>query len=253
MERGGYIPTGYKFDPVVLSAELPWSSTRRGMRCASLNPKERRRMPAKAIGMLLQLMNTADGYAISRHVDKKPLIAASRADSADCGRCARDRGQEDRRGSPGRTNARHRATPRQSRKLKPMSTAERKAQPMQQQAQADAQPMRKRQPRTGASRRSKGPGGYGRKPDGIGGGSHRGSGRCRPGSLDCAAGAAERAQADSDKAAMRAQLSEQLNKILETRDSARGLIVSMSDVLFDTGKYSLKPAHGRNWPRLPES
>jgi outer membrane protein OmpA-like peptidoglycan-associated protein len=47
-------------------------------------------------------------------------------------------------------------------------------------------------------------------------------------------------QANSDKAAMRAQLSEQLNRILATRDSARGLIVSMSDVLFDTGKYSLK-------------
>ena len=40
---------------------------------------------------------------------------------------------------------------------------------------------------------------------------------------------------------MRAQLSEQLNRILATRDSARGLIVSMSDVLFDTGQYSLKP------------
>jgi outer membrane protein OmpA-like peptidoglycan-associated protein len=40
--------------------------------------------------------------------------------------------------------------------------------------------------------------------------------------------------------AMRARLSEQLNSILQTRDSARGLIVSMSDVLFDTGKYSLK-------------
>ena len=37
------------------------------------------------------------------------------------------------------------------------------------------------------------------------------------------------------------ELSEQLNSILQTRDSARGLIVSMSDVLFDTGKYSLKP------------
>ena len=47
-------------------------------------------------------------------------------------------------------------------------------------------------------------------------------------------------QAVSDKAAMRAQLSEQLNKILATRDSARGLIVSMSDVLFDSGQYSLK-------------
>jgi outer membrane protein OmpA-like peptidoglycan-associated protein len=48
-------------------------------------------------------------------------------------------------------------------------------------------------------------------------------------------------QSDNDKAAMRVRLSEQLNKILETRDTARGLIVSMSDVLFDTGKYSLKP------------
>jgi outer membrane protein OmpA-like peptidoglycan-associated protein len=48
-------------------------------------------------------------------------------------------------------------------------------------------------------------------------------------------------QALSDKAAMRAKLIEQLNLILETRDSARGLIISMSDVLFDTGQYSLKP------------
>jgi outer membrane protein OmpA-like peptidoglycan-associated protein len=48
-------------------------------------------------------------------------------------------------------------------------------------------------------------------------------------------------KADTEKATMRAQLSEQLNRILVTRDSARGLIVSMSDVLFDTGKYSLKP------------
>jgi len=48
-------------------------------------------------------------------------------------------------------------------------------------------------------------------------------------------------QADTDKAAMRAKLSEQLNSILQTRDSARGLIVSMSDVLFDTGRFSLKP------------
>jgi outer membrane protein OmpA-like peptidoglycan-associated protein len=48
-------------------------------------------------------------------------------------------------------------------------------------------------------------------------------------------------QADTDKAAMRARLAEQLNSILQTRDSARGLIVSMSDVLFDSGRYSLKP------------
>ena len=47
--------------------------------------------------------------------------------------------------------------------------------------------------------------------------------------------------AENDKAAMRARLSLQLNAILQTRDTARGLIVSMSDVLFDSGKYTLKP------------
>ena len=48
-------------------------------------------------------------------------------------------------------------------------------------------------------------------------------------------------QAENDKASLRARLSQQLNSVLQTRDSARGLIVNMSDVLFDTAKYTLKP------------
>ncbi len=50
------------------------------------------------------------------------------------------------------------------------------------------------------------------------------------------------AQAEKDKADMRAQLLAQLNAVLQTQDSARGLIVNMSDVLFDFGQYTLKPA-----------
>ena len=49
------------------------------------------------------------------------------------------------------------------------------------------------------------------------------------------------AQAEAEKAQLRAQLLAQLNSILQTRDSARGLIVNMSGVLFDTGRYTLKP------------
>ncbi|MES1258006.1 MAG: OmpA family protein [Acidobacteriota bacterium] len=49
-----------------------------------------------------------------------------------------------------------------------------------------------------------------------------------------------RAQAEKDRAALREQLRNQLNLVLETRDTARGLIVNMSDVLFDTGKYTLR-------------
>ena len=47
-------------------------------------------------------------------------------------------------------------------------------------------------------------------------------------------------QAESDKAALRSRLSQQLNSVLQTRDSARGLIVNMSDVLFDTGAFTLR-------------
>ncbi|HKV49211.1 MAG TPA: OmpA family protein, partial [Candidatus Acidoferrales bacterium] len=49
------------------------------------------------------------------------------------------------------------------------------------------------------------------------------------------------ARADAEKTDLRKQLLAQLNSILQTNDSARGLIVNMSDVLFDTGSYTLKP------------
>ena len=50
-----------------------------------------------------------------------------------------------------------------------------------------------------------------------------------------------RLKAEQDQAQLRQQLLAQLNSILQTRDTARGLIVNMSDVLFDTGRFTLKP------------
>jgi len=47
-------------------------------------------------------------------------------------------------------------------------------------------------------------------------------------------------QAEADKTQMRARMLQQLNQVLETKDTARGLIVNMPDVLFDTGKADLK-------------
>jgi outer membrane protein OmpA-like peptidoglycan-associated protein len=40
---------------------------------------------------------------------------------------------------------------------------------------------------------------------------------------------------------LRAQLLEQFNRVLDTRDTPRGLVVNMGDVLFDTGKFNLRP------------
>ncbi len=52
-----------------------------------------------------------------------------------------------------------------------------------------------------------------------------------------AAEEAQRAQAAT--AALRAQLLKQLNDVLQTTDTPRGLVVNMADVLFETGKYAL--------------
>jgi outer membrane protein OmpA-like peptidoglycan-associated protein len=54
--------------------------------------------------------------------------------------------------------------------------------------------------------------------------------------------ARQRAQLETEKAELRSRLLKQFSLILQTRDTARGLIVNMSDVLFDSGKASLRPA-----------
>src|SRR5260370_423219 len=50
-----------------------------------------------------------------------------------------------------------------------------------------------------------------------------------------------RQQAEKEKQDLRARLLQQLNTILSTRDTARGLIANMSDVLFKTGSFELLP------------
>ena len=49
----------------------------------------------------------------------------------------------------------------------------------------------------------------------------------------------EAARAQAATAALRAQLLQQLNEVLQTTDTPRGLVVNMADVLFETGKYAL--------------
>jgi outer membrane protein OmpA-like peptidoglycan-associated protein len=66
---------------------------------------------------------------------------------------------------------------------------------------------------------------------------------------------AERARQDAERAErerqeLRARLLDQFNRILETRDTPRGLVVTMADVLFDTGKYDLRSTAREKLARL---
>jgi len=50
------------------------------------------------------------------------------------------------------------------------------------------------------------------------------------------------AKADHEKQELRQQLAMQLNSVLQTRDTSKGLVVNMSDVIFDSGASTLSPA-----------
>lgn len=201
MERGGYLPTGYKFDPVVMNADLPleFFEARNALRIAESEGAER--YASASYQHAVELMKTADEYATRKHVDKKPLIAVAR-EAVQTAEDAREIAVK-KIGEEYLANERQTSSDAQAKSQAQAADATR----LQQQAEANAAKAQV--------------------------------------DADQAHVVAQQAQqgehkAIADKAAMRAQLSEQLNKILETRDSARGLIVSMSDVLFDTGKYTLK-------------
>jgi outer membrane protein OmpA-like peptidoglycan-associated protein len=227
MERGGYIPTGYKFDPVVLDAKLPleFLEARNALRIAKSEGAEQ--FAADSYQHADQLMNTADGYATDHHSDKKQLIATSRETvqtAEDAREIAIKRIESDRA-----VNER-------------LDSANAQA---QSQAQADEATRQKEKAQSAAAQAQSA---TAQAQSDLAANQAASTAQINAAQADAdqSRALAQQAQqnvqnADSEKAAMRAQLSEQLNKILETRDSARGLIISMSDVLFDTGQYSLKP------------
>jgi outer membrane protein OmpA-like peptidoglycan-associated protein len=65
--------------------------------------------------------------------------------------------------------------------------------------------------------------------------------RAEAAAAEAQARAAAANKSATDANAVREKLRSQLNSVLATSESARGLIVNMSDVLFDTGRYTLKP------------
>ena len=78
LERGGYIPTGYKFDPVVLNAKLPleFFEARNALRIAQSEGAEQ--YATDSYQHAVKLMDQADGYATEKNTPKKQLIAVSR-------------------------------------------------------------------------------------------------------------------------------------------------------------------------------
>ena len=248
LERGGYIPTGYKFDPVVLNTKLPleFFEARNALRIAQSEGAET--YANDSYQRAVQLMDKTDQYATSDHIDKKPLIAAAReaVQTAEDARAIAVKKIEQER----LENERQAAVNAQAQTQAQADDATRqKVQAQSDQARAElasAQAMADAaKARTDAADAQSAAAKA--KSDMVDSQVASASAlTAAQADADQSRLAAQQSQltaqqAEADKIAMRTRLSEQLNKILQTRDSARGLIVSMSDVLFDTGKYSLKP------------
>ena len=248
MERGGYIPTGYKFDPVVLKANLPleFFEARNAVRIAQSEGAEQ--YASDSYQHAVKLMATADDYATRKHVDTKPLIAVSRevVQTAEDARAIAVRKMDEVRLANERQNSADAQAKAQSqaddatRQKEQAQSDEAKALAAKTQAESDAA---KAQSDAATAQAATAKAQADAANSQAASANAVASAQADADQARLAAQAAQQAaaQADTDKAAMRAKLSEQLNSILQTRDSARGLIVSMSDVLFDTGKYSLKP------------
>ena len=262
MERGGYIPTGYRFDPVVLNARLPleFFEARNALRIAQSEGAEQ--YASDSYQHAVQLMNNADEYATSRHIDTKPLIAVSR-EAVQTAEDAREiavkkldeirLANERQASSDAQAQSQAQADNAIRQKDQAQSDA---ANALAARAQAESDTVNAQAAKTQAesdAAKARADAADAQAATAQAKSDMAESQASSANAVSAAQADAEQSrlaaqqaqasaqQAETDKAAMRARLSEQLNLILQTRDSARGLIVSMSDVLFDTGKFSLKP------------
>jgi len=265
IDRGGYIPTGYNFDPVVLNAKLPleFFEARNALRIAKSAGAERYAAPSYENA--IRQMNEADALATSRHGDKKTLISVSRQTvqtsedareiamkriesdraeherSASAGREAnanaatadavRDRDEADRKKREAEANTAGAVRDRDDsdHKKSEAEEAAKRAQGAQANAEADSE-------RNRAAAASSDQQALDAKHAQASAEADSDRNRAAAASSDLKAQDAVR-----DREELRAKLLQQFNLILETRDTARGLVVNMSDVLFDSGQFTLRP------------
>jgi len=244
LERGGYVPTGANFQPVVFNAALPleFYEARNALRIAQLAGAEQYAGPSYQ--KVVASMKTAEEYALRKTVPVKPLITVSREvvqTAEDAREIALRRREQERI-----ENERLAAAAREEEARRRAEDEERRRTLAEQQSQEDA---RRRAEAEAERQRAQAQSAEDARRAAEAEAARQAAllqqqqSQMEAERNRAAAEAAERERlrAEREKEELRARLLNQLNAILETRDTARGLIVNMSDVLFDTGRFTLRP------------
>jgi outer membrane protein OmpA-like peptidoglycan-associated protein len=244
IDRGGYIPTGYKFDPVVLNSKLPleFFEARNAVRIAKSAGAEEN--AASSYDNAVAQMKNVDAMATSRHIDKKALISSSRevVQTADDAREISVKRMDADRLDAEKNAAAQQVADADAKSQQAMlarlnaesATAEAdKAAAAAQQEQMAAQAQSDRDHAATADANQATANAQQAQRDA--------EAESERNKAAAANSDQQLQQAVRDREELRAKLLQQFNAILETRDTARGLVVNLSDVLFDTGKYTLRP------------
>src|SRR5580698_10010609 len=249
--RGGYIPSGYTFDPVVINLKLPieFFEARNALRIAHSEGADQ--YASESYGKAVRQMKEADALATNSHVDKKALISVSRevvqtaedATEISMKRIEDDRVDAERRAAEGRErDAKAQSqTDMQARQSAEAQTADAVRQRTQaENAAADANQQKTQAENAAADANSRRVTAEQATADAQ---QQQQAAQADSDRSRAAAASSDQQlqQALRDRETLRASLLLQFNAILATRDTARGLVVNMSDVLFDTGKFTLRP------------
>jgi outer membrane protein OmpA-like peptidoglycan-associated protein len=251
IDRGGYIPTGYHFDPVVLNSKLPleFFEARNALRIAKSAGAES--YAAQSYEKAANQMKQADDLGTRKHINRKELISISRevvqtADDSreiavkriDADRVDADKNREAGKLADARATSKSEmqarmeaeaATGDANRRREDADKAAAESQRLQQNAQADSD--RSRAATMDANQATADAQLAQRSAEASADESR----------MAAASSDKQLKQAVQDREELRAKLLQQFNLIFATRDTARGLIVNLSDVLFDTGKSTLRP------------
>jgi outer membrane protein OmpA-like peptidoglycan-associated protein len=279
IDRGGYIPTGYHFDPVVLNSKLPleFFEARNAVRIAKSAGADS--YAASSYDKAVSQMKHADELGTMRNIDRKELISVSRevvqtADDAreiavkrmDADLVNADKDAEAAKLANARAKSRtetqaridaEAATADANRRSADSDRATAEAQRQQRNAiaesdrnraavvdanQATADAQQQTQNAVAESDRNRAAAADANQATADAQqGQRNAEADSERNRLAAATSDQQRQQAVQDREELRAKLLQQFNLIFTTRDTARGLIVNLSDVLFDTGKSTLRP------------
>jgi outer membrane protein OmpA-like peptidoglycan-associated protein len=243
--RGQYIPPHASYDvaPLDMKTPLPLLEARNAVRIAQMSKADK--YAADVYQRAVDLLKQSEEYWSRKYVQKKPVATVAReaTQAADNARnislqkqlqeyednqraAAQAREDEARRRAQEEAAARQQAETTAQEATRQREEAQRQAEERQRQAEAAARAQQEAETARQAALLQQ----------------QQAEAERQRAQLAAEQAEQQRLQAEREKEEMRARLLQQLNTVLDTRDTQRGLIVNMADVLFDTGQSTLRPA-----------